>query len=37
MTNRRPGSVVLLHDTCSSTDDVVYQFIPVQRAKGYHL
>ncbi len=26
----RPGSVVLFHDTYSSTADVVYQFIPAQ-------
>lgn len=33
----KPGSVVLLHDTYSSTVDVVYQFLPVLKANGYHL
>jgi peptidoglycan/xylan/chitin deacetylase (PgdA/CDA1 family) len=33
----QPGSVVLFHDTYSSTVDVVYQFIPVLKANGYHL
>jgi peptidoglycan/xylan/chitin deacetylase (PgdA/CDA1 family) len=33
----KPGSVVLFHDTYSSTVDVVYQFIPVLKANGYHL
>jgi hypothetical protein len=28
---------VLFHDTYSSTVDVVYQFIPVLKANGYHL
>jgi hypothetical protein len=37
MTQIRPGSVVLLHDTYSSTVDLVYQFIPVLKANGYHL
>jgi peptidoglycan/xylan/chitin deacetylase (PgdA/CDA1 family) len=32
-----PGSVVLLHDTYSSTVDAVYQFLPVLAANGYHL
>ena len=32
-----PGSVVLLHDTYSSTVDLVYQFLPVLKANGYHL
>lgn len=32
-----PGSVVLFHDTYSSTVDVVYQFIPVLKRNGYHL
>ncbi|WP_102145749.1 polysaccharide deacetylase family protein [Mycobacterium hubeiense] len=36
-TQIRPGSVVLFHDTYSSTVDVVYQFIPVLKANGYHL
>jgi peptidoglycan/xylan/chitin deacetylase (PgdA/CDA1 family) len=31
------GAVVLFHDTYSSTVDVVYQFIPVLKANGYHL
>jgi peptidoglycan/xylan/chitin deacetylase (PgdA/CDA1 family) len=35
-TQIRPGSVVLLHDTFSSTVDVVYQFLPVLKANGYH-
>lgn len=37
MTQVKPGSVVLFHDTYSSTVDVVYQFIPVLKANGYHL
>jgi len=37
MTQIRPGSVVLFHDTYSSTVDVVYQFIPVLKSNGYHL
>jgi peptidoglycan/xylan/chitin deacetylase (PgdA/CDA1 family) len=37
MTQIKPGSVVLFHDTYSSTVDVVYQFIPVLKANGYHL
>lgn len=37
MTQIRPNSVVLFHDTYSSTVDLVYQFIPVLRANGYHL
>src|SRR5699024_801362 len=37
MTQIRPGSVVLLHDTYSSTVDLVEQFIPVLKANGYHL
>jgi peptidoglycan/xylan/chitin deacetylase (PgdA/CDA1 family) len=36
-TQIRPGSVVLLHDTYSSTVDLVYQFLPVLKANGYHL
>jgi hypothetical protein len=36
-TQIKPGSVVLLHDTYSSTVDVVYQFLPVLKANGYHL
>jgi peptidoglycan/xylan/chitin deacetylase (PgdA/CDA1 family) len=37
MTQIKPGSVVLLHDTYSSTVDLVSQFIPVLKANGYHL
>ncbi|MDD4866242.1 MAG: polysaccharide deacetylase family protein [Mycobacterium sp.] len=37
MTHIKPGSVVLFHDTYSSTVDLVYQFIPVLKANGYHL
>lgn len=37
MTQIQPGSVVLFHDTYSSTVDLVYQFIPVLKANGYHL
>jgi len=37
MTQIKPGSVVLLHDTYSSTVDLAYQFIPVLKANGYHL
>ncbi|WP_319457103.1 MULTISPECIES: polysaccharide deacetylase family protein [unclassified Mycobacterium] len=36
-TQIEPGSVVLLHDTYSSTVDLVYQFLPVLKANGYHL
>jgi peptidoglycan/xylan/chitin deacetylase (PgdA/CDA1 family) len=36
-TQIKPGSVVLFHDTYSSTVDVVYQFIPVLKANGYHM
>jgi peptidoglycan/xylan/chitin deacetylase (PgdA/CDA1 family) len=36
-TQIKPGSVVLFHDTYSSTVDVVYQFLPVLKANGYHL
>ncbi|WP_133694017.1 MULTISPECIES: polysaccharide deacetylase family protein [Mycobacteriaceae] len=36
-TQVKPGSVVLLHDTYSSTVDVIYQFIPVLIANGYHM
>jgi peptidoglycan/xylan/chitin deacetylase (PgdA/CDA1 family) len=36
-TQIKPGSVVLFHDTYSSAVDVVYQFIPVLKANGYHL
>jgi peptidoglycan/xylan/chitin deacetylase (PgdA/CDA1 family) len=37
MTQIKPGSVVLLHDTYSSTVDIAMQFIPVLKANGYHL
>lgn len=37
MTQIKPGSVVLFHDTYSSTVDLVEQFIPVLKANGYHL
>ena len=37
MTQIKPGSVVLFHDTYSSTVDLVSQFIPVLKANGYHL
>lgn len=37
MTQIKPGSVVLFHDTYSSTVDLVYQFLPVLRANGYHV
>ncbi|MBV9091354.1 MAG: polysaccharide deacetylase family protein [Mycobacteriaceae bacterium] len=37
MTQIKPGSVVLFHDTYSSTADLVYQFIPVLKANGYHM
>ncbi len=37
MTQIRPGSVVLFHDTYSSTVDLVEQFVPVLKANGYHL
>jgi peptidoglycan/xylan/chitin deacetylase (PgdA/CDA1 family) len=36
-TQIKPGSVVLLHDTYSSAVDVVYQFLPVLMANGYHM
>ena len=36
MTQIKPGSVVLLHDTYSSTVDIVEQFIPVLKANDYH-
>jgi len=37
MTYVKPGSVVLFHDTYSSTVDLVYRFIPVLKANGYRL
>ena len=36
MAQIKPGSVVLLHDTYSSTVDIVEQFIPVIKANDYH-
>jgi peptidoglycan/xylan/chitin deacetylase (PgdA/CDA1 family) len=36
-TQIKPGAVVLLHDTYSSTVDLVYQFLPVLKANDYHL
>jgi peptidoglycan/xylan/chitin deacetylase (PgdA/CDA1 family) len=36
MSQIKPGSVVLLHDTYSSTVDIVEQFIPVLKANEYH-
>ena len=36
MAQIKPGSVVLLHDTYSSTVDLVEQFIPVLKANDYH-
>jgi peptidoglycan/xylan/chitin deacetylase (PgdA/CDA1 family) len=36
MTQIKPGSVVLLHDTYSSTVDIVEQFIPVLKSNNYH-
>jgi len=36
MAQIKPGSVVLLHDTYSSTVDIVEQFIPVLKANDYH-
>jgi peptidoglycan/xylan/chitin deacetylase (PgdA/CDA1 family) len=36
-TQIKPGSVVLLHDTYSSTVDLVYRFLPVLIANGYHM
>jgi len=37
MAQIKPGSVVLFHDTYSSTVDLVYQFIPVLKANGYRM
>jgi len=36
-TQIKPESVVLLHDTYSSTVDLVYQFLPVLIANGYRM
>jgi peptidoglycan/xylan/chitin deacetylase (PgdA/CDA1 family) len=37
MTQIKPNSVVLFHDTYSSTVDLVQQFSPVLKANGYHM
>lgn len=37
MSQIKPGSVVLFHDSYSSTVDLVEQFLPVLKANGYHL
>jgi len=37
MTQIKPGSVVLFHDTYSSTVDLVQQFLPVLAANGYRM
>ena len=37
MTQIKPNSVVLFHDTYSSTVDLVQQFLPVLKANGYHM
>ncbi|MBW0018803.1 MAG: polysaccharide deacetylase family protein [Mycobacterium sp.] len=37
MSQIKPGSVVLFHDTYSSTVDLMYQFIPVLKSNGYRL
>ncbi|OBH06383.1 polysaccharide deacetylase family protein [Mycobacterium sp. E1747] len=37
MTYIKPGSVVLFHNTYSSTVDLVYQFLPVLKANGYRM
>lgn len=37
MSQIKPSSVVLFHDSYSSTVDLVEQFIPVLKANGYHL
>jgi peptidoglycan/xylan/chitin deacetylase (PgdA/CDA1 family) len=37
MSQIKPGSVVLFHDSYSSTVDLVAQFLPVLKANGYHL
>ena len=37
MTQIKPGSVVLFHDTYSSTVDLVEQFLPVLKANGYRV
>ena len=37
MSQIRPNSVVLLHDTFASTVELMSEFIPVLKANGYHL
>ncbi len=37
MTQIKPGSVVLFHDSYSSTVDLVTQFLPVLKANGYRM
>jgi peptidoglycan/xylan/chitin deacetylase (PgdA/CDA1 family) len=37
MAQIKPNSVVLFHDTYSSTVDLIYQFIPVLKANGYRM
>jgi peptidoglycan/xylan/chitin deacetylase (PgdA/CDA1 family) len=37
MSQIKPNSVVLFHDAYSSTVDLVYQFLPVLKANGYHM
>lgn len=37
MSQIRPNSVVLLHDTFASTVDLMAQFVPVLKANGYHV
>lgn len=37
MTQIKPNSVVLFHDAYSSTVDLIYQFLPVLKANGYHM
>ena len=36
-TQIKPGSLVDMHDTYSSTVDIVYQFLPVLKANGYQM
>jgi peptidoglycan/xylan/chitin deacetylase (PgdA/CDA1 family) len=35
--NLKPGDIILLHDTMSSTPDVLREFIPYVREKGYSI
>ncbi|GAB7068743.1 polysaccharide deacetylase family protein [Mycolicibacterium hodleri] len=37
MSQIKPNSVVLFHDSYSSTVDLVQQFLPVLKANGYHM